>query len=60
MFKIEYQNNNKYCPDNPNKNLYKLSPHFYVNNNCKYCKCSKYLSIGIFEYIFRYIFRLKV
>lgn len=60
MYVLEYQNNDKYCTENPNKNLYKVSHHFYVNNNCKYCKCSKYLSIGVFEYIFRYIFRLKV
>uniref|UniRef100_A0A6C0CX47 Uncharacterized protein n=1 Tax=viral metagenome TaxID=1070528 RepID=A0A6C0CX47_9ZZZZ len=60
MYKIEYQNNDNYCSENPNKNVCKLSTHFYINNNCKYCKCSKYIYIGVFEYIFRYIFRLKV
>jgi hypothetical protein len=59
MFKIEYQNNNKYCPDNPNKNHNHSLQHFYINNNCKYCKCSKFVSVGIFEYIFTYIFRLR-
>lgn len=56
---FEYQNDHTYCPENPNKNIYQLKQHYYINNNCKYCKCSKYISIGIFEYIFRYIFRLR-
>jgi hypothetical protein len=60
MYKIEYQNNNKYCPENPNINVYKLSTHFYINNHCKYCRCPKYESLGIFEYILKYIFRLRV
>jgi hypothetical protein len=60
MYKIQYQNNDNYCSENPNKNLYKLSPHFYINNHCKYCKISKFVTVGIFEYIFRYIFRLKL
>lgn len=56
---FEYQNNDNYCPENPNKNIYQPGQHYYINNNCKYCKCSKYISIGIFEYIFRHIFRLR-
>jgi hypothetical protein len=56
---FEYQNNDKYCPDNPNKIYSQSARHFYINNNCKYCKCSKIVSVGIFEYIFRYIFRLR-
>lgn len=60
MFKIEYQNNNKYCSENPNKNIYQPSQHYYINNNCKYCRTPKYESLGIFEYILKYIFRLQV
>uniref|UniRef100_A0A6C0DEZ3 Uncharacterized protein n=1 Tax=viral metagenome TaxID=1070528 RepID=A0A6C0DEZ3_9ZZZZ len=60
MYTFEYQNNDKYCPENPNKNIFQSNQHYYINNNCKYCKCSKYITVGIFEYIFRYIFRLRV
>jgi len=60
MYKFEYQNKDKYCPENPNKNHCKVVQHYYINNNCKYCKCSKYVYIGIFEYILRHIFRLRV
>lgn len=60
MYKFEYQNNDKYCYENPNKNCFQTTQHYYINNNCKYCKCSKYIRVGIFEYIFRYIFRLRL
>lgn len=60
MIKIEYQNNHKYCDENPYKNIYQPPQHFYINNHCKYCKCCKFVKVGIFEYIFKYIFRLQV
>lgn len=49
---ITFENKNKYCRNNPN---YGRSNHFYVNNNCLYCKCEKTYSVSIIRY---YISRL--
>jgi hypothetical protein len=44
---LTFQNENKYCKNNPN---YGYSNHFYVNNKCSYCKCNKTYTINIVNY----------
>lgn len=43
-----YQNESKYCESNPNHGY---SNHFYINNNCKYCRCKKTYTINMISYI---------
>ena len=43
-----YQNKSKYCESNPNHGC---SNHFYINNNCKYCRCEKTYTINTVTYI---------
>ena len=44
-----YQNKSKYCESNPNHGY---SNHFYINNNCKYCRCEKTYTININKNIY--------
>ena len=46
---LTIQNENRYCKNNPNKYNGNRN-HYYVNNNCLYCKCNKTTNINVISY----------
>jgi hypothetical protein len=51
---LTFQNQNKYCKSNPNKYGLGLPSHYYINNNCKYCKCEKTYTINVMSHVTEY------
>lgn len=51
---LTFQNENKYCKSNPNKNGVGIPNHYYINNNCKYCNCEKIYTINVMSRITAY------
>ena len=48
---LTLQNEIKYCKNNTNKYNSTGGPaHYYVNNNCLYCKCNKTTNISVISY----------
>ena len=51
---LTFQNENKYCCKNPNKYGVGIPNHYYINNNCKYCKCDKTYTINVMSRVADY------
>jgi hypothetical protein len=52
---LTYQNEDKYCKENPNKYGLGIPSHYYINNNCKYCNCEKFYTINVASRVANYI-----
>lgn len=51
---LVFQNESKYCHKNPSKYTVGGPTHYYVNDNCMYCKCEKTYKINIMSRVADY------